>query len=188
MTSNCEDNAGCSRRPAHGIMAGNSGSLRSRKGRSMHDVRFDHLARALSGRATRRSALVLLAILGLANATNESVEVSAKRRRKKIYRCKCKPCQTPTRSKSKNGCCSRMKPDGSACFLAGAEGQCSGGACATLPSCDRRDELCDPAIPQECCSGVCGLQSSCTCSETGQPCYRTSDCCAGTCIGFVCAN
>jgi hypothetical protein len=185
--------AGLYGRSARDMMAESSGAMRSRKGRSMHDMRFDHLARALSGRATRRSALALLAILGLANASEAPLDVAAKRRRhKRRLKCKCKSCWTnikPTTSKRR--CCARMKPDGSVCQL---DGQCSGGECATPPVCAARDAFCptSPPEPGFCCSDVCvpdGLSfGNCACSASGQPCHEKSDCCTGTCIGFVCTG
>ncbi len=134
--------AGLYGRSARDMMAESSGAMRSRKGRSMHDMRFDHLARALSGRATRRAALALLAILGLADASEAPLDVAAKRRRnqkiKKRIFCKCKSCFTCFRSKSKKQCRARIKPDGSTCQT---DGQCSGGECATPPVCAARDAL-----------------------------------------------
>jgi hypothetical protein len=166
----------------------------------MHDVRFDHLSKALSGRVTRRSALALLAILGLADATDPSVEVAAKRRRnqktKRTIKCRCKPCWwTSSKPKSRKQCCSRMKPDGSECFLAGPDGQCSGGECATPPECLARGNPCEvlEAPASSCCSDVCVsnggmLAGTCACSEIGKSCLETSDCCTGTCVGFVCTG
>jgi hypothetical protein len=62
--------------------------------------------------------------------------------------------------------------------------QCSGGECATPPTCKTfsHGQTCEAS--GECCSGFCFVV--CGPSGVGQSCFIDDDCAAGNCVGFVC--
>jgi hypothetical protein len=64
--------------------------------------------------------------------------------------------------------------------------QCSGGVCATPPTCGRYNQEC--SSDGDCCSAFCPADVA-VCGESNHdhPCYSTVDCFDGrTCVGFVC--
>jgi hypothetical protein len=72
------------------------------------------------------------------------------------------------------------KPDFTDC---GSGKQCSGGVCATPPTCRVGGEPC----MANCCAGIpCGADDHCQCAPVGAQCQRTLNCCTGTCVGFIC--
>jgi hypothetical protein len=127
---------------------------------------FDHLAKALATRATRRASLGLFAagLLGLSSVTEDA---AARKRRRRDHRgCKSQgdSCSTG------ESCCS-----GTCDFLV------KGGTCAPC-----KGRTCDATRPccgsQDCINGYCGgcRDRATSCTSSTQCCF--SDCTSGACL------
>lgn len=168
----------------------------------MDGKRFDHVTRALHSAAPRRGILGLMlgggvGLLGL-------TETQAKRRKKRKKKGKGSPpvaCTPACQGKAcgDDGCggscggCGAVSCMAGACSCAGQPDltncgggkQCSGGVCATPPTCGVFPDGCDS--PLDCCGNVCDLQLTCPQSAPTNPCRTTASCSDGaTCVGFVC--
>jgi hypothetical protein len=178
----------------------------SQEAHAMDHTRFDALSRAVSTTPSRRAALTLLAGLGLGRLEQADAEARKSGKCKptcgECEKCKKGDCDTKNgKKKCKKGKC-KPKANGTACatgtcqagrcvFCAdkpdftdcGGGNQCSGGVCATPPTCRVGGE---PSCA-ECCPGItCDASDHCACAPAGAPCRSSRGCCTGTCVGFSC--
>ena len=130
----------------------------------MDSTMFDHLSRLFAQTATRRSALTLVASLGLAGSTT----AAGKKRKKRKNRCGggCGPCQE-CRKQGKTRRCLPSR-DGSACD----GGICQSGICTCAPdTCASLGRTCGPI------DDGCGSSATCGVCSPG----ATPSCAGGTC-------
>jgi hypothetical protein len=133
---------------------------------------FDDLAKALSGRATRRASLGLLAVglLGLTSVPEDAMARKHKRRHKrKRSQSVCDP--RGTSCTSAETCCS-----GTCDFLV------KGGTCAPCAgrSCDASRPCCGGQV---CTNGYCG-----GCRDRATSCTANTDCCFSDCTSGACLS
>jgi hypothetical protein len=168
----------------------------------MDGTGFDRWAMALAGSPTRRSALRLLGLVGLAGVMGHT-SVEAKKHKKKKKKkggggsppgspppaggCgSCGPC-----TECQGGTCV-TQADNTACNS--GSGLCGNGTCNLPPICRTLGTPCTPFSTFECCgNGFCtpdggGATGRClTQGGTGAACLGGSDCRSGICGGFRCA-
>jgi hypothetical protein len=137
----------------------------------MDAARFDTLSRTLGTPVSRRGTLATLlgGTLGLRRLTETEAKHHKKHKKKPGG-------PLPVRS-----CVGQ--PDFTNC---GGGQQCSGGVCATPPTCGVAPDGC--ASPLDCCGNVCDpAVRVCPLSDPGNPCRDARSCSGGaTCVGFVC--
>ena len=84
-------------------------------------------------------------------------------------------------------CTHPKKAEGADC---GGGRRCSGGVCATPPTCTRPSGECESheACCGQYCTGLMDPPGHCICSSEGTSCLFSDDCCpeAPHCVGFVC--
>jgi hypothetical protein len=159
--------------------------------------RLDTIARSLIVAGSRRRALAaaLGGVLGLRGRARPDDATAGGKCKPKCSECKkCKKGKNGKRGKCKpkangTGCATGTCQAGRCVFCAdkpdftdcGSGNQCSGGVCATPPTC--RVDL----APCPCCAGItCDASDHCACAPAGAPCRSSRGCCTGSCVGFSC--
>jgi len=151
----------------------------------MDPIRFDAVTRSLTIAGSRRTVLALLTggaltLLGLGGATAHNPLRACRRIENRQRR---RRCERAARAHNQLHALCQGKADGTDC---GNGRRCSGGLCATPPTCNGRftptDESCSGCCASECPGGECFI------SKEGEPCHDDFDCLppTTTCVGYVC--